>query len=177
MAGNRVWNMPFMLLAYAFISNVALAVVPHEPVVIWYGAQIGVWSTAILATLGTVAAAWVDHQLFVPVIARVAAQPALAGGAFGKLRDVFTRAPFAIIAVSGVTPLPFFPFKAMAFAARYPLGRYLTAVAAGRLPRYLLLAWLGVLFQLPTWVFIALFVPFVLPSLLRMLPWRKRREN
>jgi membrane protein YqaA with SNARE-associated domain len=101
----------------------------------------------------------------------------LAQGALGKLQRVFSRAPFAIIAVSGVTPLPFFPFKAMAFAARYPLGRYLTAVAAGRLPRYLLLAWLGVVFHLPTWVFVALFVPFVLPPALRMLPWTKKKEN
>lgn len=169
--------MPLLLLAYAFVSNVALAVVPHEPVVIWYGAQIGIWSTAMLATAGTVAAAWVDHRLFVPVIARVATRPVMAQGALAEIQRVFRRAPFAIIAVSGVTPLPFFPFKAMAFAARYPLGRYLTAVAAGRLPRYLLLAWLGVVFQLPTWVFVALFVPFVLPSVLRMLPWKKNKEN
>ena len=170
-------QVPLFLLAYAFVSNVALAVVPHEPVVIWYGAHIGIWSTAALATVGTLAAAWVDHRLFVPVIARVAARPVIAESALGKLQNVFRRAPFAIIAVSGITPLPFFPFKAMAFAARYPLRRYLTAVAAGRLPRYLLLAWLGVIFQLPTWVFVALFVPFILPSVLRMLPWRMRKES
>lgn len=169
--------MPLFLLAYAFVSNVALAVVPHEPVVIWYGAHIGVWSTALLATMGTVAAAWVDHRLFVPVLARVAAQPALTAGVVGRLQRHFARAPFAIIAISGVTPLPFFPFKAMAFAARYPLARYMTAVAAGRLPRYLLLAWLGVVLRLPTWVFVALIVPFVLPSVLRMLQWNKKNES
>ncbi len=169
--------MPLLLLAYAFLSNVALAVVPHEPVVIWYGAHWGVWSTALVATAGTVGAAWVDHRLFVPLLARVAATPAWADGAIGRLQDLFDRAPFAILAVSGVTPLPSFPFKAMAFAKRYPLARYLFAVAAGRLPRYLLLAWLGVVLRIPTWMFAALFVPFVLPSLARMLPWKTRRAN
>ena len=164
-------------MAYAFVSNVALAVVPHEPVVIWYGARMGIWSTAVVATLGTLAAAWVDHRVFVPVIARVAAQPAIARGMLGRAQRLFARAPFAIIAVSGVTPLPFFPFKAMAFAARYPLWRYLTAVAAGRLPRYALLAWLGVVFQVPTWVLVALVIPFAVPSLLRMLPWNRKNEN
>lgn len=165
--------MALFLLAYAFISNVALAVVPHEPVVIWYGARLGVWTTAVLATLGTVAAAWVDHRVFVPVIARVATRPVLVAGPVGRLKALFTRAPFAIIAVSGVTPLPAFPFKALAFAARYPLGRYLTAVAAGRLPRYLLLAWLGLVIAIPTWAFVLLFLPFVVPSLIRMIPWKK----
>jgi membrane protein YqaA with SNARE-associated domain len=165
--------MALLLIAYAFVSNVALAVVPHEPVVIWYGPRLGVWTTALLATLGTVAAAWVDHRVFVPVMARVATRPILVAGPLGRLARLFTRAPFAIIAVSGVTPLPSFPFKALAFAARYPLWRYLTAVAAGRLPRYLLLAWLGVVISVPAWVFVLLFLPFVIPSLIRMIPWNK----
>ncbi|MBI4539003.1 MAG: hypothetical protein HY704_05765 [Gemmatimonadetes bacterium] len=36
------------LFGYAFVSNVALALVPHEPVVIWYGGRIGVWPTALV---------------------------------------------------------------------------------------------------------------------------------
>jgi uncharacterized membrane protein YdjX (TVP38/TMEM64 family) len=61
--------------------------------------------------------------------------------------------------------LPFFPFKLLAFAARYPRGRYLAAVAAGRLPRYLLLAWLGMTVQLPMWTLAAAGVLLLLPTL------------
>src|SRR5205823_4235069 len=43
------------LFGYAFLSNVALAVLPHEPAVIWYGARLGVWPTTLVATAGTVA--------------------------------------------------------------------------------------------------------------------------
>lgn len=149
-----------LLFLYAFISNVALAIVPHEPVVIWSGPHLGIFTTAVIATAGTVAAAWTDHRLFASSIRRRtgAAPPPLALRWFG-------RAPFAVIALSGVTPLPFFPFKLLAFAARYPLGRYLAAVAAGRLPRYLLLAWLGVTVRLPTWALALAGVLLLLPTL------------
>ena len=184
--------MDLTLFAYAFISNVALAVVPHEPVVIWYGARLGVWPTALVATAGTVAAALVDHRLFVPLIGRLAQRRA-SGSRFGSadpgpataresfraargLFDLFHRAPFAVIALSGLTPLPFFPFKALAFAARYPLDRYVAAVAAGRLPRYLLLAWLGVAVRLPTWLLAAVFVALLIPSL-RVMLWPRRSAS
>src|SRR2546427_8093597 len=39
---------------------------------IWYGARFGVWPTTLVATAGTVAAALVDHQIFVPLIRRAA---------------------------------------------------------------------------------------------------------
>ena len=150
----------------------ALAVVPHEPVVLWYGARYGVWWTAAIATIGTLLAAWVDHRAFVPLIRRVRGTPFLAEGTMGWLRARFAQAPFAVLAASGLTPLPFFLFKAMAFAEHYPLGRYLGAVAVGRFPRYLLLAWLGIVIRIPTWVLVALFVVMLLPSL--RLAWRRR---
>ena len=165
--------MPLVLFAYAFLSNVALAVVPHEPVVIWYGANWGVWSTAVVATAGTAVASAVDHRVFVPLVGRVAMQPLFVGGMVGKIRRLFSRAPFAVLALSGLTPLPAFPFKAVAFAERYPRGRYVAAVAAGRFPRYVLLAWLGVVLSVPNWVFVVLFFLMLLPSL-RTWIWKQQ---
>src|SRR2546428_4097221 len=96
------------LFAYAFVSNVALAVLPHEPAVIWYGARLGVWPTALVATAGTVAAAVVDHRLFVPLIRRVATRGASRaadpGPPAGGLSRLFAQAPFAVIALSGLPP-------------------------------------------------------------------------
>lgn len=165
-----------ILFGYAFVSNVALALVPHEPVVIWYGGRVGVWATALVATAGTVFASWVDHRLFEPFVGRAALRPGVAAGALARVLAVFRRAPFAMIALSGVTPLPFFPFKAMAFASRYPLGRYLAAVATGRLPRYALLAWLGAAVAVPVWVLVLLFVLLLTP-MLRLLVWKPERAR
>src|SRR5438477_12564987 len=154
------------LFGYAFLSNVALAVLPHEPAVIWYGARLGVWPTALVATAGTVAAGLVDHRVFVPLIGRAATRAAC-GAALPRL---FARAPFAVIALSGLTPLPFFPFKALAFTTGYPLGRYLAAVAARSAPRYVLLAWLGEAVRLPLWLMATLFALLLIPSL-RIALW------
>src|SRR5437660_1540107 len=158
------------LFAYAFVSNVALALVPHEPVIVWGGAQLGVWRTASIATAATVLAAWVDHRLFVPLISRIHARRAAAGVTISRWERMFRRAPFAIIALSGVTPLPFFPFKALAFSARYPLSRYLGAVAAGRFPRYAAMAWFGQAIHPPFWLLAALFVLLLIPTV-RILAW------
>jgi membrane protein YqaA with SNARE-associated domain len=154
-----------VLFVYAFLSNVALAVVPHEPAVIWFGPRLGILATAAIATLGTVAAAWVDHRLFATAVDRLANRRAGAMPPPSLARRWFSRAPFAVLAASGVTPLPFFPFKLLAFAARYPRDRYLAAVAAGRLPRYLLLAWLGVTVQLPFWALALAGVLLLIPTL------------
>lgn len=165
-----------ILFFYAFLSNVALAVVPHEPVVIWYGAQVGVWLTAAVATAGTLAASWVDHRVFVPLLVKASSSAPLNNGPVGAMRRWFGRAPFAIIAFSGVTPLPFWPIKAMAFAKGYPLGRYLAAVATGRFPRYLLLAWFGMALSIPPWILITALVLMMIPSL-RLIPWQRQKQQ
>ena len=157
------------LFGYALLSNDALAVLPHEPAIVWYGARLCVWPTTLVATAGTVAAALVDHRVFVPLIRRFRDASAPSQSATWADR-FFRRFPFATIALSGLTPLPFFPFKALAFTTGYPLERYLAAVAARSAPRYALLAWLGGAVRLPTWLIAALFVLLLIPSL-RMLPW------
>src|SRR5437870_3545883 len=147
-----------LLFAYAFLSNIALAVVPHEPAIIWYGPRLGVWTTTLVGTAGTVLAAVADHRLFAPLIGRLA-QRHLESSPLSATRRggqgvrtwperLFRRFPVATIALSGLTPLPFFPFKALAFATGCPAGKYTAAVAARCLPRYALLAWLGATLRL-----------------------------
>src|SRR2546422_503229 len=151
-----------ILFGYAFISNVALAVLPHEPAVIWYGPRLGVWPTTVVATAGTVAAALVDHRLFVPLIRRVTQGRRTASASFqgaNYVSGLFRRFPFAVIALSGLTPLPFFPVKALAFTTDYPLGRYIAAVAARSVTRYALLACVGAAYALSrlstAWLWVA----------------------
>jgi len=161
-----------LLFAYAFLSNIALAVVPHEPAIIWYAPRLGLWTTTLVATAGTMLAAVVDHRMFVPLIRRMAQRRS--GGQGGRSdawpERLFRRFPFGTIALSGLTPLPFFPFKALAFATGCPAGKYCAAVAARCLPRYALLAWLGAAVQVPVWVMVVLFALLMVPSL-RMVWW------
>jgi membrane protein YqaA with SNARE-associated domain len=133
----------------AFITNVAIAFAPHEPMVIWFGKELGIWSTAVVATLGTLAACWVDRRYLFPLLLRKRARPRR--GLLAKMIRTFDRAPFWIITLSGLTPLPFWPFKVLAVTSDYPASKFLAAVGAGRFPRYLLLAWCGRTLPLPPW--------------------------
>src|SRR5437667_8269926 len=169
-----------LLFAYAFLSNSALAVVPHEPAIIRYGSRLGVWATTLVATAGTTLAAVVDHRVFAPLIRRMA-QRRLGSSPLSAMRRggqgvrtwperLFRRFPVATIALSGLTPLPFFPFKALAFATGCAAGKYTAAVAARCLPRYALLAWLGATVRIPAWAMVALFLLLMVPSL-RLVWW------
>ena len=162
-----------LLFAYAFLSNVALAVVPHEPAIIWYGPRLGVWTTTLVGTAGTMLAAVVDHRVFAPLIGRMARRRS-GSSSLSPVRTwperLFRRFPVATIALSGLTPLPFFPFKALAFATGCPAGKYTAAVAARCLPRYALLAWLGATVRVPAWAMAALFMLLMVPSV-RLVWW------
>ena len=56
-----------ILFGYTFVATVALAVVPHEPMIIYYGGDYGVWTTALIATAATVASSWVDFLAFAQI--------------------------------------------------------------------------------------------------------------
>ncbi len=163
MSPVEITTAPLLLFGYALISNVAIAVVPHEPVVALYGKTLGVLSTAIIATLGTVLASWIDRVLLLPLLPqRLKKAPA---GLLKTALNHFERWPFLILALSGLTPLPFWPFKLFAHLSDYPVGRYLAAIAVGRLPRYLLIAALGSALSGPAWIGAAgLFVVWALLS-------------
>ena len=72
--------------------------------------------------------------------------------------EYFARAPFTTVVVFAFTPLPFWVARLLAILYRYPLGRFLTATAVGRLPRLYLYAWLGELLKVPTVLLVAVIV-------------------
>src|SRR5207247_3237347 len=108
-----------LLFAYAFLSNIALAVVPHEPAIIWYGPRLGVWTTTLVGTAGTMLAAVADHRLFAPLIGRLA-QRRLESSPLSATRRggqgvrtsperPFRRVPVATIELRALALIAFFP--------------------------------------------------------------------
>src|SRR3989442_10818799 len=89
-----------LLFGYAFLSNIALAVVPHEPAIIWYGPRLGLWTTTLVATAGTLLAAILDHRVFLPLIRRVAERPGQPATDAASPERPFPRLPFPTIAPS-----------------------------------------------------------------------------
>src|SRR2546425_10692035 len=111
-----------LLFGYAFLSNIALAVVPHEPAIIWYGPRLGLWTTTLVATAGTLLAAIGDHRVFVPLIHRVAERRGQRASDAAWPERPFRRFPFATIAPSRPTPRAFFPLKAPPVSPRCAAG-------------------------------------------------------
>lgn len=144
-----------LLFLYSIPANTAISVFPHEPVLLYYGKFADLTMVAALATAGTLVAAYLDHRIFVPVLNLRKLNQYKGSRWYQKAVDYFRRYPFATLLVTGFTPIPFFPFKFMAFSVHYPMGRYLLANAVARFPRYWLLAWVGAAFQIPNWLLVA----------------------
>jgi membrane protein YqaA with SNARE-associated domain len=164
------------LVFYAVPANSAISVFPHEPVVVWYGSQGSIWWTAVAASIGTMVAGYLDHSVFTPVMNLKGLTGYKEKGWYQKAARLFGKYPFAVLVAAGFTPVPFFPFKFLSFSIHYPLKKYLSALLIARFPRYLLLAYIGSFFEIPSWAMFAFFgvVAIVyaakaLPSALRYL--------
>ena len=150
-------NSYLYLVFYAIPANSAVSVFPHEPVVIYFGSNGNIWYTAVAASIGTLIAGFLDHSVFVPVANLQSLSGYKDKAWYQKLARLFMRYPFLVIVVTGFTPVPFFPFKFLAFSVHYPLWKYLIALLTARFPRYVMLAWVGSLFDIPTWALFAFF--------------------
>ncbi|NIM50587.1 MAG: hypothetical protein GTO22_15270 [Gemmatimonadales bacterium] len=167
------------LFFYSIPANTAISLFPHEPVLIYYGQFANLWISAVAATGGTIVAGFLDHRVFVPVLnyRKIAAYKR--SRFYRRATAIFMRYPFATIAVTGFTPIPFFPFKFLCFSIHYPLHRYLAALSLARYPRYFLLAWVGATFGIPTWILIGSVIVIFTLYAIRGIPiaWRHLRER
>lgn len=145
------------LVFYAVPANSAISVFPHEPVVVWYGSQGSIWWTAIAASIGTMVAGYLDHSVFTPVMNLKGLAGYKKKAWYQKAARLFVKYPFAVLVVAGFSPVPFFPFKFLSFSVHYPLEKYLSALLIARFPRYVLLAYIGSFFQIPSWAMFAFF--------------------
>ncbi len=170
------------LFFYSIPANTAISVFPHEPVLIYYGTFANVWLSGLAALGGTIVAGYLDHRVFTPLLNYRKLTSYKDSRFYKRATQIFMRYPFATIVVTGLTPIPFFPFKFLCFSIHYPLWRYIAALSLARYPRYVLLAWIGAAFGIPTSVLIAsvvvIFSLYIIrggPELVRRL--RAHRER
>ncbi len=144
----------FYLGFYSIAANTAISLFPHEPVLIYFGKEADLLLSATAATVGTVVAAILDHLVFVPVLDHQSISAYKRKRLYRKAINLFMRWPFWTIVVTGFTPIPFFPFKFLAFSIRYPMVKWVTALVVARFPRYYVLALAGATFPIPNWILI-----------------------
>lgn len=83
----------------------------------------------------------------------------------------FARAPYTTIVIFALTPLPFWIARCLSILHRYPLTRFMSATAVGRLPRIFAYAWLGAKLQVPGLVLLGVAVG----SAAMVVAWRLAR--
>ena len=124
---------------YSIPSN-SFIPIPHEPGVIVAGAIYAPALVAVVGGLATTVASTVDHTLVTRALRVKSAAPIKESRALNLAVRLFSWQPWWTIFIFAVTPIPFYPIRVVAPAANYPLFGYVSAVMAGRVPRYFLLA-------------------------------------
>jgi membrane protein YqaA with SNARE-associated domain len=133
----------WVLFLYCFPSEFLISVVPHEPVILYFGqfakplavAAISVAGTALTEVLNYVTIRYfADFRGVRRLIGSASVQRIVAG---------FRKAPFPAILTAGFLPVPFYPIRFLVVAAHYPLPAYIAGVVISRAPRFYLLALLG----------------------------------
>lgn len=168
----------WVLFLYCFPSEFLLAVLPHEPVLIYFGAYWPAWVVALLSGVGTVLAEALNYSFCsffydLPTL-RAVSQKRLVR----RTIELFDRVPFSAILFAGFTPAPFFPVRFLVVMADYPWWKYLLAVFISRTPRFWLLAVFGGLIHISggllVVLFVVLFVSVNVPALVHIFMGRRR---
>lgn len=173
MMTTKPTKLPYLtVFFYSIPSNAGISLFPHEPVLIWCGKFMNLWVLSAVAAAGTLVSAFLDYRIFAKVLNLKYSGRYKSTDMYRKAHRWFYRMPFISLVVAGFTPIPFFPFKFMVYSSRYPLWKYMIAVAVGRFPRYYLLATVGKVFQVPDWLIIVAFLGmFLLVYMKKIFGW------
>ena len=144
-------------------THILISPVAHEPIVLFYARSFSPALLAVTGGLSCCVAGAIDYLALPRLIHHPAFRSRFENQPFYRnAQRLFSKSPFWVMTLASLTPLPYYPFKFLSIAGRYPFGKYALAQLAGRIPRFYFLALLGYVIKIPTW---AIAVIFVLPLL------------
>jgi membrane protein YqaA with SNARE-associated domain len=163
---------------YNFPSQFLVAIVPHEPVHLYFSKFYSPIVVTSVASAGTLLAEIINYSVFKFVGDLKPFNRIRHSRGVSRIIELFKKAPFVALLVAGFTPVPFYPFRFLVVLAHYPLPKYALAVFLSRTPRFFLLALFGHIFKIPDYllpvIFIALVIPLAYPVLRNLL--KKKRK-
>jgi len=126
---------------YAIPAHLLISVLANEPALFAAAKSAPPVAVAAAGTAGCIVAAILDYALIGWFINHRLIKTELEDSrGYQFAQRFFARAPFVLILLSALLPVPFYPVKILAIARDYSLVRFIAAVVAGRLPRFYLLA-------------------------------------
>ncbi len=164
---------------YTIISHLYISIFPHEPVLLYYGKIYNSFAIAVIGGIAATLAGFIDYETIYTVVKLKSVKKFYSDAKlYKKAVDFFSKAPFLMIFIAALTPVPFYPFKFLATASDYPENRYLLALFVGRTPRYFILAYTGKIINIPNWILIVAFViMFLWASIKKFQEFMKNRKK
>jgi membrane protein YqaA with SNARE-associated domain len=148
--GAPGWRPLVGYFLYAIPSHLLISVLANEPALFAAAKTAPPAAVALAGTLGCVVAIVLDYALIGWFTNRQFVRTELDDSrGMRAAQRFFGRAPFVLIVLSALLPVPFYPVKILAIVRDYPLARFIGALVLGRLPRFYYLARLGEVVQAP----------------------------
>ena len=154
-AGLVAWLVPeWRALTYYFLyaipAHLLVSVLANEPALFAAAKEATPLAVAIAGTVGCVTAIILDYALIGWFVNRRLIRTEIDDSrGFRVAQRFFGKAPFLLIVLSALLPVPFFPVKILGIIRDYSLTRFILAIITGRLPRFYLLALAGQKVQAP----------------------------
>jgi len=127
----------YMSLANSFVP------LPTNPLTIYMGREFAPIAVSIVGAVGTSIANTTEYFVLGTLLRFERIDRVRVTKAYRALKRCFEIAPFALMTSVNFLPIPVDPVRWMAISEGYPRWRYILSTFLGRLPRYLILAWLG----------------------------------
>lgn len=167
----------WVLFFYNFPSQFFIPLVPHEPVVLFFGKFYPPPIVALIAVAGTLLTETINYSVIKFIADIKLFKRASQSKIVKKIVGLFNKAPFIALLVAGFTPVPFYPFRILVVIAHYPLIKYILAVFLSRTPRYFIIALVGHALKIPDYLLLAIFVILLLtgniPIVINLLKKKK----
>ena len=151
----------WVLFFCSFPTEFLVAVVPHEPILLFFGKFYTPLTVALVAGSSTLITEALNYSVFKYVTDLKFFKNIHQKKTVSKIVDLFNRAPFVALWIAAFTPIPFYPFRFLVVLARYPLVKYILALSLSRIPRFFILALVGRALQIPNCLLIALFIVLI----------------
>lgn len=153
----------WVLFFYSFPSEFLISIVPHEPVLIYFGKFHSPITVTFVAIISTILTEAINYSVFKYITDTSLFQKIRYDykKAVDRIVKLFQKAPFIAIWIAGFTPVPFYPFRILVVLTRYPISKYIFAVFLSRTPRFYILAFVGYVIKIPDYLLIALFIILV----------------
>ena len=171
----KVW-VPYF---YYIVASTCFIAIPHEPLVFYYGKLFGLYLPVIIGIIPTILGCYIDYLVIRPIVRHRKFDRIKETKVYEKTLKYFKKAPFLAVMITAAFPIPFYPVRFLSVATGYSMYYYMSAVLAGRIPKFIVLAAGGKLLNIPDGyiigAFIAIFIFYCLKYLFKKygkLSWK-----